>query len=87
MFEYIQSLLGSNDICVQVGLLSVIVIIILLFLKYIISTFFVESFTDTDGYEKVAFLVRENARSSTNDGKVNLQLAFPVEVKEEEVKQ
>jgi hypothetical protein len=82
MFEYIKSLFKSDDICVQVAVLAVVFIIVLIILKHIVNYYFVENFTDTDGYEKTAFFARDNARSSLNDGKVNLQLAFPVEVKE-----
>lgn len=84
MFEYVKSLIKSDDICVQVGILAVVIIVALLVIKYIINTYFVETFTDQDGYEKVAFFVRDNARTSQNDGKVDLSLGYPTEVKVEE---
>jgi hypothetical protein len=85
MFEYIKSLFQSDDICVQVAVLTVVFIIVLIVVKHIVNNYFVEKFTDVDGYEKVAFFVRDNARSSLNDGKVDLQLGFPTENKEKVV--
>ena len=84
MFEYIQSLLNSDDICVQIALMAIITIISLLVIKYIIKNFYVEKFTNQDGYENFAYKAMYNARSSENDSKVDLSLGYPTEVKVEE---
>jgi hypothetical protein len=86
MFEYINSLLNSDDICVQVALMAVITIISLFVIKFLIDNYFIEKFTDQDGYERFAFYSAKNSRTSQNDGKVDLSLGYPTEVKEESIK-
>lgn len=82
MFEYIKGLLNSDDICVQIALMAVISIISLLIIKYIIDNYYIEKFTDEDGYERFAKYSSKNSRTSKNDGNVDLSLGFPTEVTE-----
>jgi hypothetical protein len=84
MWEYIKSLYNSDDICVHIALAAVIIIIFLLVLKNIVNNYFIEKFTDQDGYENFAYKAMYNARSSENDGKVDPSLGYPTEVKVEE---